>query len=277
MNADGSDRRRITQPELYPSSVQWSPDGSQLVFEGACPDPQQFEVCIINADGTGLRAVTSNPGSDLSPVWSPDGRRIAFARSEKGLVPGLVPADISIIGVDGTGLTQLTTGPGHEYAPSWSPDGQSIVYVDREGTEQLKIVSVTGGAPTMLAQGGTVNESPAYSRDGLRIAFSSNRAGKASSDHEREVWDAPGGELLPPASGAHDIYLVGVDGEGLTRLTSDASSHYAPVWSPDDRHLVFTSDRDGRQELYVMAVDGSGRRRLTTHPKDGAGGATWTT
>ena len=226
----------------------------------------------MNADGTGLRPVTSNPGFNIDPVWSPDGRRIAFSRGEMNTGPG----DIYIINVDGTGETRLTTEAGHERGPSWSPDGQFIVYTGVEGTEQLKLVRATGGAPRVLAQGGTVNQTPAFSHDGRRIAFSSNRAGKGESAHGRDVRAAPGGALLPPASGAHDIYVVGVNGDGLSRVTSDASGSYAPTWSPDDRHLLFTSDRDGRQELYVMAADGSGQSRLTNHPEDGAGGASWT-
>ena len=272
MNADGSDRRRITQPELYPSSPQWSPDGGQFLFTGACPNPQQMEVCVMDVGGKGLRPVTSHPETSLDAVWSPDGRRIAFNRRE----PKLGPGDIYIIGVDGTGETRLTTEPGHERSPSWSPDGQSIAYSASEGTEQLKVVRVGSGAPTILARGGTVNQTPAFSHDGRRIAFSSNRSGKEDSVYGREGRAAPGGVLLPPSSGAHDIYVVGVDGQGLTRLTSDTSANYSPVWSPDDRHLLFTSDRDGRQELYVMAADGSRQTRLTNHPEDGAGDASWT-
>ena len=48
------------------------------------------------------------------------------------------------------------------------------------------------------------------------------------------------------------------------------------MWSPDDRYIAFTSDRDGRQEVYVMGADGGGQTRLTNHPEDGAGVESWT-
>jgi hypothetical protein len=63
-----------------------------------------------------------------------------------------------------------------------------------------------------------------------RIAFSSNRAGKEDPAYGREVYASPGGKLLPPATGAPDVYVVGIDGRGLARLTDGASATYGPVW-----------------------------------------------
>ena len=49
-------------------------------------------------------------------------------------------------------------------------------------------------------------------------------------------------------------------------LTSAASSDRNPAWSPDGRHIVFDSDRDGNWNLFVVSLDGGGLRRLTDHP-----------
>jgi Tol biopolymer transport system component len=126
----------------------------------------------------------------------------------------------------------------------------------------LRVIKASGGPSTVLARDGTVNESPAFSHDGRRIAFSSNRAGKPESAYVEGVRKTPGSEGLP-RSGAHDIYVVGVDGKGLTRLTSDPSANYSPTWSPDDRHLAFISDRDDNHNLFVMAADGTNVVRLS--------------
>ena len=223
----------------------------------------------MDADGTGLRAVTHGPGVSVYPAWSPDGSRIAFSRREVSLGQG----DIYVIGVDGSGETRITDDPSDERNPAWSADGRSIVYTRNK---QLRIVGATGGPSTALVPGGTVNETPQVSHDGRWIAFSSNRSGKADSAYGRETYSSPGAVLLPPSSGAQDIFIVGIDGKGLTRLTSDISANFSPVWSPDDRHILFGSDRDGRQELYVMNRDGTGQIRLTNHPEDGAGEGSWT-
>jgi TolB protein len=41
---------------------------------------------------------------------------------------------------------------------------------------------------------------------------------------------------------------------------------YWPVWSPDGRHIAFTSNRDGNYEIYLMNADGSQPHNLTRHP-----------
>jgi Ca2+-binding RTX toxin-like protein len=63
--------------------------------------------------------------------------------------------------------------------------------------------------------------------------------------------------------GPWDVWVVGVDGSGETRLTADPADDVLPVWSPDGERIAFATARDGNWELYDVALDGSGTRRLT--------------
>lgn len=262
MNADGSGLRRVTtEREAYHLDVKRSPAGGLYVYWGDCSDAQTIALCLVNEDGTGRRPLIAGPGQvdsvkDDSPAWSPDGSRIVFRRR-----PSSGPGDLYIVGVDGTGERRLTSDPGDEGQPAWSPDGQTIAYVASDGTRQLRLIKASGGPSTVLVPGGGANDGPAFSSDGRRLAFSSDRSNKPESAHVIEARTHPGSENLP-ALPAQDIYVVGVDGRGLTRVTSDASSNFSPVWSPDDRHIAFLSDREGRHGPYVMAADGTDVVRL---------------
>jgi len=64
--------------------------------------------------------------------------------------------------------------------------------------------------------------------------------------------------------GNSEIYVMNVDGTGLTRLTNDPAVDDYPAWSPDGSRIAFTSTRDGHNNIYVMNADGTGVTQLTT-------------
>ena len=106
---------------------------------------------------------------------------------------------------------------------------------------------------------------------GLALAIAARSArGQAAREvqYHNPVW-SPDGRLLAFESdrdGRFAIYIVGVDGSGLRRLTPPDASDSQPGWSPDGRRLVFTSSDSGHGRLYVMDADGSNRRRITSSP-----------
>ena len=60
---------------------------------------------------------------------------------------------------------------------------------------------------------------------------------------------------------------MNADGSGLIRLTHTPAADMCPRWSPDGRHLAFSSNlRVGSEAIYVMNADGSRLSRLTTAP-----------
>src|SRR5438105_1357594 len=65
--------------------------------------------------------------------------------------------------------------------------------------------------------------------------------------------------------GAYAIFTVNPDGSGLTMLTTTEANNTFPAWSADGTKIVFTSDRDGNEEIYSMNADGSGQTRLTNN------------
>lgn len=110
------------------------------------------------------------------------------------------------------------------FAPPDAGDGppRSLVWVDRRGAE------IPVPAPTRAYSG--VRLSP----DGTQLAVSI-------------------------AADEHDIWTVDVTREALSRTSTDSARDSSPVWTPDGRHLIFTSTRGGTERrLYRQAADGSG-------------------
>jgi TolB protein len=106
---------------------------------------------------------------------------------------------------------------------------------------------------TRAPEGGLASDgSPAVSPDGTTIAFQRSVPGK------------------PP-----HIYLVGIDGTGLRRLTKGPAAEIAPAWSPDGARIAFSRTVGARFDLVVADADGSSLTQLTHTPRADEDGASW--
>src|SRR3954452_12106313 len=78
---------------------------------------------------------------------------------------------------------------------------------------------------------------PAWSPDGRRIAFASNRGGN------------------------FDVYDLNANGTGVTRLTSEPKADRYPAWSPNGTKLAFSGyGATGGKQIFTMAPNGSGMK-----------------
>jgi len=251
MNADGTDKRRLTRNRFEDEETAWSADGAKIAFNidtysGSC------DIYVMNADGSDLRQLTTD-GNSGSPAWSPDGRRIAFSRHNSDR-----SSELYVMNHDGSNSQQLTvTGAERVYSPAWSPDGTQMACVLSTSAEPLEEESTIcvfdveealrkGGAGVadlreLPRPGEDVNDRPAWSPDGARIVFSAL------------------------VEGHRDLYVVQADGTRLEQLTyTPEHDEFAPVWSPDGTKIAFQANPHAHWDIYVMRVDGTGLERLTT-------------
>ncbi len=119
-----------------------------------------------------------------------------------------------------------------------------VAYVGLFGSGLALYVVDEASSTTRLITAGPVDTSPAWSPDGMRIAF------------VRWVGDAP------------DIFVVNADGAVLSRLTDNPGQDFEPTWSPDGSSIAFLSVRDGAPAVYLMNADGTDQRPFVGLPGD---------
>lgn len=159
--------------------------------------------------------------------------------------------DIYVRRADGS-TVKLTRNRVADFDAVWSPDGSRFVFVRAVGAGSALFVMDADGTdvrrlttPVRTPEGlRSMDLAPAWSPDGRRVAFVSNRTG-----------------------GEGEVFRIDADGSGLRRLTRTAAhvSDHNPTWSPDGRWIWFDSDRPGymNREIYRMRPDGSSVQRIT--------------
>jgi TolB protein len=121
VDADGSNRRPLTDDDFEQRAPSWSPSGDKIVYScrigGGFND---FEICVIDADGTQAVQLTNNAVGDLTATFSPDGQQIVFQRPVPGQGNQLFTMRPTL-NDDGTlpTATQLTFAPGINLLPNW--------------------------------------------------------------------------------------------------------------------------------------------------------------
>ena len=207
INSDGTGQSILLQgTHIQNDNPVYSPDGSKIAFNRR--SGFRTDICVINADGTNLITLTSaNPQLEFSeslyPAWSPDGSKLAFATNWNGQRK----FEIWVMNANGTGLVQLTTNvqQGSDFqGPLFSSDSE-----------------------------------PAWSPDGSRIAFSSNRDGRTDTE----------------------LYVMNADGSNQTRLTDNAADDRNPTWSPDSLRIAF--DRNNGGGINIVNRDGTNPVNVT--------------
>ena len=286
MDADGSDRRRLTRGR-WDSEHVWSPDGRRIAYVSyriVCCSPgasPRWAVFVTSADGGPARQLSDNESlGDGEPTWSPDGRRVAYT-SHRLVCCGRGKAHrwvAFVVNADGSGRREFPLGREAIWI-SFSPDWRRIAYADRRGG--IWVANVDGTGELQLAE--DVHFMPKWSPDGKRIAYSGagpeydsivvvnpDGSGKRLLTRNgfiesRLAWSPDGGKLLYDTDRG-GIFVINADGSGEHRLTPDTTHRYHAHgfgWSPDGSKIVYASEHTGRGDIYVMNADGSGKRRLT--------------
>jgi Tol biopolymer transport system component len=124
-----------------------------------------------------------------------------------------------------------------------SPCKQIVFVSTRDGNPEIYRIDLDSGALSRLTSNDAYDGEPAWSPDGTRIAFIS----------DRDAGDSP----WPPS----DLYVMDADGGNVRRLTFSGSAWSRPVWSPDGTRIVY-----GGGSIYEVSPEGGTPRLLFSTP-----------
>ena len=188
------------------------------------------------------------------PRWSPDGERIAFFSDRDGetriWLLSVESGQMQPVPMTGDGHGQISTHPYYS-GLEWSPDGRKLAFAAQDSVEpedrlvwkhwyrtegfgdirhrvQIWTIDADGGAPFQLTKGDFHHGQPAWSPDGTRIAFMSNRSGREES-------------ILYSVNENYDVWLVAATGGAPRKMTTNEGPDTRPVWSPDGQFLAYMS------------------------------------
>lgn len=116
MDADGSNRTRLTDEGRYPAL---SRDGSRIIFVSNRDGNK--EIYVMGCDGSDLTRLTNDAAEDSEPTWSPDGTKIAFVSNRDG--------NRRLWVMESNGADPVKILDQEAYFSDWSPDGTKIAFL----------------------------------------------------------------------------------------------------------------------------------------------------
>lgn len=179
INADGSQRVRLTSDPSYDGSPKFSYDGTGICFMREVRGVGH--IWIMDRDGGNARQLTHARESDEDPAFSHDGKRIVFCRRYWEPVLGYTAsrAELCLINIDGSGEQRLTNNDEADWEPEFTPDDRGVIF--SIWSDNIWLMPLDTRAPVRLAKGST----PSMGRDPNKVIFIGGEYGREIRMHDR--------------------------------------------------------------------------------------------
>jgi eukaryotic-like serine/threonine-protein kinase len=242
MDANGENRRQITNVEKGACQPAWSPDGKKITYITPCNGPR------ITYPGANIEYVEIESGAvtrlnllggGFEPVWSPDGGTIAYTKLSDSRTA------IYTYSLETQTNTVLANKGEKNMHPAWSPDGRYITYTSLDqGIDEIWRMRSDGSSQEQLTQAGVLKyfTQPAWSPDGRSLLATLKVLNVAGS--VLTVID-----LSAPQQGGEPFYKG--------RFRKETARMEEGSFSPDAKWVVYWSQPEGNNmEILRVGKDG---------------------
>jgi dipeptidyl aminopeptidase/acylaminoacyl peptidase len=152
--------RQLTQSNYDEHSVDWSPDGKQLLF-ASNRDPNQdeffhYDLFTLQLTDNTIHRLTASEACEYSPVWSPDGKSIAYLATRRGLTDRETTMEDThawVMNADGSNRREIGAAiDNRQGAPRWAPDGSAVYFTVMERGSTHLVRLPLGGQPEYVVK-----------------------------------------------------------------------------------------------------------------------------
>ncbi len=260
LNADGSDQRLVSTGKGRTTCGYFLADNKHIVYASthlagdACPTPPDrskgyvwgvfpgYDLFLATDDGKIEKRLTDAPGYDAEATVNWKTGKIVYTSLASG------DLDLWTMNSDGSARKQITTAPGYDGGAVFSRDGRKLVWRSNNPKKpedleryrallkdnltapmkmEIVVADADGGNAKTITSFGCASFAPAFSPDGRKILFASNK-------HECD-------------GRKFELYLMNTDGSGVEQVTGFGGFTSFPEFSPDGKSLVFVSDKDAKE------------------------------
>ncbi|HEY4356585.1 MAG TPA: hypothetical protein VGN16_12610 [Acidobacteriaceae bacterium] len=300
--------RRLTSAEATELDPAWSPDGKRIAFlrvadsgtDVVVRDIAEGTERTIGAIATQIGDWTGDPGpliGNLGPAWTADQQDVIVSDG----FPHTSSTGLVRIRVADGARQQLTTvqGSAHDFLPRISPDGNMLAFTRAisHGISDIYLLDMKTGQSRRLTNEARSVNGIAWSKEGNRLIFSSNREGPfqlwtmgvadgAIRKLNTDSTTAIDPQIVPKANwlafvttnqnwNIDRIKLAAGNAAEPERLIASSGRNHSAHYSPDGRHVAFVSDRSGAWEIWLCEAICAEPQKLTEFHGPWIGGLSW--